>query len=98
MNDKENLILVYYIGVANMTPEEIERFVDEIKNRMIPETFKGEIIMIPQYDLNTRVECINPKYITDNELIQEHEHLMKELNYKLHNDVKELKKYGKEKD
>jgi len=97
MENKENLILVYYIGVGNMAQEDIENFIQKIKNRMIPETFKGEIIIIPQYDLNTRVECINPKYITDKELIQEHENLMKKLNYKLHNDVKELKNYEKEK-
>lgn len=97
MNDNEKLILVYYVGVANINPGEINDFIEKIKNKLIPETFIGEIIIIPQYDTNTRVECINPKYVTDKELIQQYESLMKELNYKLHNDVKEFKNHEKKK-
>ena len=35
----------------------------KISNKITPVTFKGEIILIPVQTLDTRVECINPKYI-----------------------------------
>jgi len=98
MKNEEKLLLVYYVGVADIDPSQIEEYLNKLKNKIIPQTFHGEIIIIPQHDRSTRVECINPKYITDTELIQQHENLMKELNYKLHNDIKFLKKYENKKD
>jgi hypothetical protein len=41
--------------------------------------------------LDTRIECINPKYITDEELVKEHTNLMKELNEALHFQLEILK-------
>lgn len=87
----ENKILVYYVGVAAIQSEDIEDYINKLSKKIIPDTFNGEIIIIPTLTYDTKVECINPKYITDNELIKEHETLMKELNHKLYEQQKLLK-------
>lgn len=87
----ENKILVFYVGVAGINMADVEEYIKKISEKITPNTFNGEIIIIPTLTYDTKVECINPKYITDNELIKEHETLMKELNYKLYEQQKLLK-------
>jgi len=84
-------ILVIYVGVATIPIDEIENFVNLLKGKIVPTTFEGEIIFIPTQDSNTRIECINPKYITDVELINEHEKKIKEINIELDKQLKILK-------
>jgi hypothetical protein len=79
----ENKILVIYVGVAGIRSEDIENFVRSLSKRISPETFQGEIIIIPTQSIDTRIECINPKYITESELIQEHTEMMKKLQEQL---------------
>ncbi len=86
--NKDVKILVYYIGTAMLSPEDIPDYISKVTSKIIPQTFNGEIIIIPTQTYDTRVECINPKYITDLELIKEHETLMKELNHKLYEQIK----------
>ena len=69
---EENKILVMYVGVQGIRMEDIEHFVKSITKKITPETIKGEIIVIPTQSPDTRIECINPKYITDVKLIKEH--------------------------
>lgn len=88
---EENKILVIYIGVQGIRSEDIQRVVNEITSRIAPSTLKGEIIVIPTQSPDTRIECINPKYITDAELIKEHTKLMKELKENLQNQLEQLK-------
>ena len=86
-----NEILVIYVGVAGIRSEDIPDYVTKISNKITPVTFKGEIILIPVQTLDTRVECINPKYIKNVELINKHEILMKELNDNLQHQSNILK-------
>ncbi len=79
----ESKILVIYVGVANIRSVDIEYYVHNIARKIIPKTFEGEIIIIPTNSVDSRVECINPKYITDSELVKEHTELMKKLNDEL---------------
>jgi len=88
---EENKLLVIYVGVQGVRMEDIEHFVKSITTRISPETIKGEIIVIPTQSTDTRIECINPKYISEPQLIFEHTELMKELNKNLHNQVEQLK-------
>jgi len=88
---EENKLLVIYVGVQGVRMEDIEYFVKSITTRISPETIKGEIIVIPTQSTDTRIECINPKYISEPQLIFEHTELMKELNKNLHNQVEQLK-------
>ena len=83
----EHKILVVYVGVAMIRSEDIDAYVHRVVSKIIPTTFQGEIIVIPVQDVNTRLECINPKYITESELIQKHSDLMKELQQALQEQI-----------
>lgn len=87
----EHKILVVYVGVATIRSEDIDYYVHKVVSKVIPTTFKGEIIVIPVQDVNTRIECVNPKYITEPELIQRHTELMKELQEALLEQIKFIK-------
>jgi hypothetical protein len=88
---KETKIFALYIGVQGIRGEDIPTVVEKITERIAPETFLGEIIVIPTQSPDTRIECINPKYITDAELIKEHTEKMKELHELLQHQLEQLK-------
>ncbi len=79
----ENKILVFYIGIYGIDHNQIETYVNMVAKKITPVSFNGEIIIIPIHSYDSRVECINPKYITKKELIKENESLINELNNKL---------------
>lgn len=89
--EKEYKILVIYVGVAGIRGEDIPDFVQQISQRITPKTFEGEIILVPTQSPDTRIECINPKYITEDVLIQEHTELMKKLKFELQHQLDQLK-------
>lgn len=88
---EENKILVIYVGVAGIRSPDIEEFVMKISSKITPTKFEGEIILLPTNSPDTRIECINPKYITDTELIAEHTEMMKKLQEELQHQLSELK-------
>ncbi len=88
--ENENKILVMYVGVANVRSEDISEYCHQVAKKIMPTMFEGEIIIIPIQSLDSRVECINPKYITDVELVKEHTELMKKLQEELQNQLKFL--------
>jgi hypothetical protein len=88
----ENKILVIYAGVAGLRSEDIGDFVHKLAKKLSPEGFQGMIITIPVQSLDTRIECINPKYITDKVLIKEHTEMIKKLNEELQYQLDQLKK------
>jgi hypothetical protein len=92
----EKKILVFYIGVAGVRSEDLQDFVHKVSSRITPSTFEGEIIMIPTQSNDTRIECVNPVYITDKELIKKHTDLMQELQQELRHQVTQLKEKSNE--
>ena len=92
----ENKILVIYVGVQGIRSEDIENFVHKLSKRIIPSSVEGEFIMIPTQSPDTRIECINPKYITDAKLIEEHTELMKKLQEQLQLQLEDLKQMNNE--
>ena len=88
---EETKILVIYVGVAGVRAIDIPTVIQEISKKITPETFKGEILIIPQQSLDTRVECINPRYVTDAELIKENTKMITELKLQLQNQLEQLK-------
>jgi hypothetical protein len=87
----ETKILVIYVGVQGIRSEDIQGYIRKLSERIVPTTFEGEIIVIPVQSIDTRIECINPKYITDAELIQEHTEMMKKLQEELQFQLENLK-------
>ena len=89
---KENkLILVYYISTIGLENERIEEYFYELKKRISSQSISddSEIIFIPIKG-ETRIECINPKYITNSELIKKHERAMSVLHEHLDQHVDEI--------
>jgi hypothetical protein len=80
---ENNLIIVIYVGVAGVRSEDIPDFLNKITKKIAPSTFEGELIIIPTQSLDTKIECINPKYITNEELIKEHTEIMERLKEQL---------------
>jgi len=93
---EENKILVIYVGVQGIRSEDIETYTQKVVIKIMPQIFQGEIIVIPVQSLNTKIECINPKYITDEELIINHTKLMVRLEKELEHQLNELKKQNYE--
>lgn len=88
----ESKILVIYAGVAGLRSEDIQEFVHKLTDKLSPEGFHGVIITIPVQSPDTRIECIDPKYITDEELIKEHTERMKKLQDELQHQLELVKK------
>ena len=86
----EEKILVIYIGVAGIRSEDISNYTKKISKKIIPSTFRGKIIIIPVQSIDTRIECINPKYITDEFLIKEHTEMMNKLKEELDYQTEQL--------
>ena len=83
------LILVFYLSISGIRSEDIDEFMHKVSERIIP-NIDAEVIILP-VDGATRVECINPQYITDSDLIKKHERLIAELHEHLNYQIKELK-------
>jgi hypothetical protein len=92
----ENKILVIYVGVQGIRSEDIQYFIEKITKKIMPTTFEGEILVIPTQSPDTRIECINPKYITDTELIREHTEMIKKLQEELQHQLNQLKQNNNE--
>ena len=88
---EETKIFVIYVGVAGVRAEDIPDVIKQVSQKITPETFKGEILIIPQQSFDTRIECINPRYVTDAELIKENNKMMAELKLQLQNQLEQLK-------
>jgi len=85
----DRLILVYYLSIDNV--DNVEEFMSEVMKKISSNSVseESEIIAVPVFG-ETRIDCINPKYITDGDLIKKHERLMSELHEKLQNQIDQL--------
>ena len=92
----ETKILVIYVGVAGIRAEDIHDFVNRVTNKIMPKTFDGEVIIVPIQSPNTRIECINPKYVTDADLIKQHTEMMNKLQEELQHQLNQLKQENNE--
>lgn len=86
---ENKLILVYYLSIDNV--DDVEVFMEEVMKKISSTSVseESEIIAIPVFG-ETRIDCINPKYITDGDLIKKHERLMSELHEKLNNQIDQI--------
>lgn len=94
--ENNRLILVYYISTLGLDdPSEIEEYFQQLKKRISSESISedSEIIFIPIKG-ETRIECINPKYITNDDLIKKHERSMSILHEHLDYQIKQISKNG----
>lgn len=82
----ERKIFTMYVGIMGIRTEDIIEYVHKISSKVIPATFDGEILVLPTQTLPSyelRIECINPAYVVEPELIKKHTELMKDLHTQL---------------
>jgi hypothetical protein len=92
-------ILVIYIGIGGIRSEDIDTYMQKVTQKITPTTFEGEIIILPTQLLvapDTRIECINPVYITEIKLIDEHTKTMNKLQEELKLQLEILKQKNNE--
>jgi len=89
--ENNKLILVYYINVSSLDMHEIGDYMDKVRNKINIDGFDGHSIFVPVTTHESKIECINPRYITEEKLINEHTSMLKELNKELNHNVEELK-------
>ena len=95
----EAKILVMYIGISGIRSEDIDIYIKKVTEKITPTTFEGEIIVLPTQLLvapDTRMECINPVYITDTELVKQHTTMIKKLQEELQIQLDILKQKNNE--
>ena len=91
IENKDKLILVYYISITHVDIDAVEEFMNRVMKKISANSVSEdtEIIAIPIYG-ETKIDCINPKYITDSDLIKKHERTMSELHEKLKNQIEDI--------
>lgn len=91
----DSLILVFYLNVGNMEGLEMEKFIHSVTKSMFSEETMKKIgattFVIPVRNTDSRIECINPNYIVDENLYAIHQTKLKELNDHFDNFIKSKK-------
>ena len=82
---------VLYIGIAKIRDADVDDYVKRVSGKVIPEDIDGTVIIIPTNSDENRFVCINPEYITNEELIKQNSMLLFELNYELNKQLNIIK-------
>lgn len=82
-----NKTYVLYIGVRNIRSSDIDQYVEKITEKLFPIAVpeNSTVLVLPTDTTENRLECIDPLYITDENLIFKHNTLLAELNIKIKN-------------
>lgn len=80
---KDSLIIVFYINVSDVDPQEMPVYMNDIKDNFAKDKADDVVeIFIPIKNGDSRVECINPKAVSDNDMLRINT-LINELNNKI---------------
>lgn len=80
---KDSLIIVFYINVSDVDPQEMPVYMTDIKANFAKDKADDVVeIFIPINNGDSRVECINPKAASDDDM-QRINTLINELNNKI---------------
>jgi hypothetical protein len=85
-------IYVFYIGLKEIPPDQWNFYTEKVRD-VFKETKSDDskYILIPDITkANTELVCINPEYITNENLIKKHENELKKLNKELVEKIKEF--------
>jgi len=82
-----NKTYVLYIGTRNVRTSDISEYLEKIADRIFPIPLPEEatVLILPTDTTENRLECIDPLYITSEELIYKHNTLLAELNMNIKN-------------
>jgi len=83
----DKLILVLYVDVGNLEPNLVEDYVARVSRGLLPEevvkNLDATAFIIPRRGDGTRLECINPHYVLDQDLFKEYRQKLDILNENL---------------
>lgn len=80
---KDSLIIVFYINVSDVDPQEMPVYMTDIKDNFAKDKADDVVeFFIPIKNGDSRVECINPKAASDDDM-QRINTLINELNNKI---------------
>ena len=86
----EKLILVFYIGVGNLPPAEVSEFMQDVVANLKKDKQKDIIYyFIPVRNQETKIECINPKLVSEDDYKKAKEAL-DNMNLKLQEIISDL--------
>ena len=69
--NKEKIILIHYINVSNIDSNDVSKIMEEIINKFSPKEEDNIIsYWIPVREGETRVECINPKLVSEEDFTE----------------------------
>ena len=75
---------VMYVNVGHMHPSDVDEYSRKILNNFKElETDNSTLFLVPTRTGENKIECINPVYITNDELVKKHEEAIKNLTKKL---------------
>lgn len=67
----EKIILIHYIKVGNLNTEDVSKFMYDITKKFSPKEEDNIIsYWIPVREGETRVECINPKLVSEEDFTE----------------------------
>jgi hypothetical protein len=68
---KEKIILIHYINVGNIDGNDVSEMMENIVNKFSPKEEDNIIsYWIPVREGDTRVECINPKLVSEEDFTE----------------------------
>jgi hypothetical protein len=80
----DKLILVLYVDVGNIPEKNVNEVVKKIGNSLFTEdvisNLNATTFVIPTRGGGTRIECVNPKFVVDNDVYREYRIKMDILN------------------
>ncbi len=86
MESLNNIILVFYIDIRNVPSRDLRHYMNLVKQQVAPLTPDNiTMFFIPILSGDSRVECVNPKVISEDEY--KHVLAILETNQKIVNDL-----------
>ena len=80
----EKIILVFYIDIRDLKYSEIRNYLNNVKDALKSDSDNEKQIFIPIHG-ESRIECLNPKMVSENdykqakEILEKNEKIVKEL-------------------
>ena len=92
----DKLIIAVYLNVRNMTMEEIREFMVRTRDTVSSPTNEYITMVVPVKNKDTRIECLNPKYITGDEINKKFEVGLKSIENNFEKILNEMGPYKRE--
>lgn len=71
----DKLILVIYVNVAKQSPRDIDETMQRVRDHLDPKDENILSYYMPVFSGDNRVECINPKLVSEDDYVQAKEAL-----------------------